>query len=215
MKKKQSNLIPILGIVSYGIYLLMYILLQVYNVSTGNYYYQTFFHTTILQLLKIFIIYGLMTAYMAINCSKKDKKKINQIFSIILFIIAIILIISNLRSMISYLGIAIKYIGNKILVGLNLISQGIDVLACIMIAINLFGLMIQKKFPYKVFMIITIALLGMNIIFGLGTSIYTTLLSANIREGITQLFSLITQVFFICFQIFYTLTIYKNGKEIK
>ena len=213
-KKKKTNIIPILGVIAYALYFIMYILIQVYNVSFGNYYYQTFFHTTILSILKILLLYGLIVAYLCINISNSKKKPI-QVFSIILFIVLLILLVTNIISTINYISFAFKYVGNKIYAMSNILSDILVILYLVVTEISLLGLMIKKPIAYKVLPIISIVLLGISLLFSILSGFIYTIMGSNIRAFITSALNFLLQLFYFGFNTSFILTLRSNLKEIK
>ena len=212
MKKKNTKKVyVILGIVAFCIYFLFTIVTSILNVVV---YTPTSPMSWMLNLIKMFLANAYIIFYLIYQLVKKNKKA-DKILNIILLVVLLLLAISNVLSTISQLKFLIHYGGFVILQASYILRNGLGAIVLLLIAINVFGLILEKKkYPYKVFTILILVGLGVLLLLSGVSCVCSMAMNFNVRIILSGIFGFLETLMYLIYQTCYVLMIQENGKEI-
>ena len=217
MKKKGNKLFPILGIVGFSLYILLYLITLIYNFSTGNYLVANI-PSMIFKFLSTLVLDGVVIVYLIVSMTKTRTTTVTNILTLIA--LAIMLII-NVKDTISQVVFMSKFAENMfnypayLIQEVSYLMENISTLLLhIWIGLSILGLTIKKSFPYKVFMILAFVALGFIALSMVGVHIGSIMLYTDIRVILSEGLNFFKNIDVLLFLISLTITVYKNKEEI-
>lgn len=178
---------------------------------------------TILSILIQTLIFSAYTIiYLSIIVFVKNKNvKVLNIILLIQFIINIILnfiiTLSQIIPLLKIHSMSIPYM-SVIQLTLSIIIRILSLISPILMLIIVLGIILKKKFPYKVIMIISISLLFTNLILSLSNNFISILSLIRgevfLRYLPINILSIIASIFSVVYSCSFTLFMYQYGKSI-
>ena len=217
MKKKGNKLFPILGIVGFALYILLYLIILIYNFSVGNYFVDNI-PDMIFRFLSTLVLDGVIVVFLIVSMTKYRTTTITNILSLIAIVLLLILNVKDLVSQIMFMSKIAEHMFSYpayLIQEISYLMQDITALLFhVWVGLSILGLTIKKHFPYKVFTILAFVAIGFIALSMMGMHIGSIMIYLNIRVVFSEILYFLRNIDLLLFLIALTITIYKNSKEI-
>ncbi len=220
-KKDLKKTFSIIGLIAVGLYLLFYLINNGINtfttISMVGFNASTL--SNIWAAFRTIILYGFMCFYLIFEITKKDNKN-DKTMNIILFVVFCIIVLSSIISIGKTISTLVNY-SNR-LNGIIIFGYILDIIIFIfkiglsvIFAINTMGLVVNKKMPAKVFMIIIFVLIGIIFLNTIASIIIDLIVSFNFKFVLLSINSFICILALSAFEGSLAYILYEKSKAIK
>jgi len=210
--KSKRKVFSVIGVILFIVYFIVILIQNVMNMMS---YPRNAAYMLIFSIVKNIILYGYVTFYLFYQALKKDNKT-DKVLNIILIVIMGFMVIEDLRQLFSYITLLQHGYMTTIIVILMILRVVFSLIVDGLIGVSVFGLVLKnKKYPFKLFMILSLVGLGLLLLSSIGYDVTNILYQGNIRYVLFNILSYISGILFITAQVFLILVIHENKKEIQ
>ena len=217
MKNKKT--VSFIGIAALALYFIVYIIEEIISMVVYSKIPGYSILPMIGAIFKNIIIFGLLGFYLIYDLLKKSDNydRLIIIFLLIIFGYEVLSNIRGLGSSIVYIIKAGKYLNGLNIVGniLNLVARIANVGIFALIGLNILGLLIKKKLPFKMFTFISWGLMALIFVINFINSTLALIQGFSVRNLIICTLGIIALFFMTVFKASLNYVIYDKTKGIK